>query len=324
MRNALLPEKMKYAFGIIAAIAVSVFGTTVSPASATAASPSSVSFPFTPLTVGRTVFELPLVRVRINQAVTGTFLFDTGTNVSLMTDTLAAKLGLKPQPLVKSGHPFLVAGQPSKFVTATSLRVGPMRLDAVQLILVNQRRLFLLAQHPLDGIIGTNILRSFPVLFDYPRRQITVWKPGGLTADELTAAGFAAVVPIPIKDPSGEFLYSVAVLLTNGGAKRQEDLLIDTGAERTMLSRQVAVDLALSPVGKPVPANFLDGSYPAFASTVGTLQTGSTSVNDLLVGYPADPVEERRLLGSDFLSPFCVLLDFPAGKLYLCPIRGKP
>ena len=314
---------MKCPLYILVWIASFLSGAVVLPPSAAADVPPSVSFPFTPLTVGRTVFALPLVQVRLNETVTGTFLFDTGTNVSLITDTLAAKLGQKTQPLVVSGHPFLVAGRPSTFVTAAHLQAGPMRLDAVQLILVNQRRLFSLAQHPLDGIIGTNILRSFPVLFDYPHHQITIWKTDGLTADELTAAGFAGVVPTPITDPGGQFLYSASVLLTNGGAKRQEDLLIDTGAERTMLPYQAALGLSLGPLGKSIPANFLDGSYPALPAILGMLQVGGASASGMIVGYPADPGERRRLLGSDFLSQFRVLLDFPARKLYLRSLRGN-
>lgn len=295
------------------------------PVLAAAAPPqASVTFPYAPLTVGSTVYGLPLVQVRVNDAVTGTFLFDTGTNVSLLTDTLAAKLGLTPKPVLKDGHPFQVQGQSAEAVVVSRLQAGALRLNNVQMIVWKEQALVSLAQHPLDGIIGTNIMRFFPVLFDCARSQITIWRPGALTTEELTQAGFADAAAVPLADPSGDFLYSTVVLFQNGSVKRPDTLLIDTGAERTTIANNVAVDLGLQPSGKPESANFLGSSFPAWAATVETLTLGSASLNNVLVGYPAERVIERKLLGMDALMRFRVLMDFPENKMYLAPLIIPP
>ncbi len=60
----------------------------------------SKTFSYKPYVNSLSNKNVPLVQVKINDTVSATLIFDTGTSVSIMTEELAHRLNLKSQPLI--------------------------------------------------------------------------------------------------------------------------------------------------------------------------------------------------------------------------------
>jgi predicted aspartyl protease len=260
--------------------------------------------------------ELPLVQVRMNNKLTGTFLLDTGANTSVVTDKVANKLGLTPQARYKDGKPYTVGGQAVKGITLTPMQIGPVNLAQVAVSVVPERSLSLFST-PLDGIIGTNILSVFSVFFDFPRHQITLWYPAGLSAEEINNAGFDHASVLSMTSPLDTGDYLVPVQLRQGGRSVQEGLLLDTGGGVTVISKKSARQLGLDPASHTTQPSFR-GSFVADRARLTALRLGDIEVEDKLVEYPSDDKSLfPSILGMDTLSGYRVLLDFPSKKMYI-------
>ena len=98
-------------------------------------------------------------------------------------------------------------------------------------------------------------------------------------------------------------------------------LVLDTGAERTMVS-----PAALARIGTPAPALYqvevrgVTGATRADVVSVDSLEVGNARVGPLaIVAHDADLPEADGLLGRDFLSLFSVAIDARASVVTLEP-----
>jgi len=105
---------------------------------------------------------------------------------------------------------------------------------------------------------------------------------------------------------------------------RDARLILDTGAEITVLSHAVALDAGLLPsqTVATVTLNTAGGSVRADVFRVGSVSLGeaeaknvTTAVHDL----PDAPAGVDGLLGLTFLDQFLVTVDAQKGELYLKP-----
>jgi predicted aspartyl protease len=98
-------------------------------------------------------------------------------------------------------------------------------------------------------------------------------------------------------------------------------LIVDTGAERTLISRRTAVRLGLD-LARPLRLQPLAGigqSPPAPVVRLDRLRVGATAVDGLEISVYDLPaiVRAEGLLGLDFLRRFRVTLAFDTGVLVL-------
>lgn len=102
------------------------------------------------------------------------FLLDTGASQSVITDRLAARLGLEPASqtvlLTASG------GRTARSVTAVpAMEVGPLHAVNVMATILPSDQLGL--SRPIDGILGQNVLAAAVYTIDY-RRKVIEWHSG--------------------------------------------------------------------------------------------------------------------------------------------------
>lgn len=98
-------------------------------------------------------------------------------------------------------------------------------------------------------------------------------------------------------------------------------LLLDTGAERTMISPSVLSRLGLSPVNEP-PITLKSVTGTGFASRVWVdyIEIGETRAGPFMIAvYPLDLKGAEGLLGRDFLSNFHVTIDSRERVVTLTP-----
>ncbi len=105
---------------------------------------------------------------------------------------------------------------------------------------------------------------------------------------------------------------------------RDARLILDTGADITILSRSVAMDIGLLPsqTVATVTLNTAGGSVRADVFRVGLVSVGgaearnvTTAIHDL----PDAPTGVDGLLGLTFLEQFLVTVDAQKGELHLRP-----
>jgi len=145
-----------------------------------------IDVPDSPVTLPmrRSAFGTPVVTVRIN-GVAREFWLDTGASMTLLSDDVAVKSGVKlaaPDTLALE----VVAGHiPARAVFIDSLAIGPMVARGLGAALVNRGALRLdhrivNGMHEtvnIDGVIGTDILRYLDLVIDAGAGTITISRP---------------------------------------------------------------------------------------------------------------------------------------------------
>lgn len=114
------------------------------------------------------------------------------------------------------------------------------------------------------------------------------------------------------------------VVQTKLNGTRDARLILDTGADITILSRTVAMDIGLLPsaVVATVTLNTAGGSVRADVFRVGTVAVGAAEARDVTAAVhdlPDAPAGVDGLLGLTFLDQFLVTVDARKGELHLKP-----
>lgn len=175
------------------------------------------------------------VDLKIGQQ-SGRFLIDTGAATSMVAPALTRQLGLIGTAVAGDRVQYAVAGNGCANLKASlhhlpaiatqSLRVeGLMALELSSAIIPGD----------LSGVLGMDFLTNFDILFNPSSQQLQLLPPTPLSPPESSQA-------IPLKGKLGVML---AELEING--KGPFTFLLDTGAESTFLSQQVAQKLVFAP-----------------------------------------------------------------------------
>ncbi len=310
-------------FRILLLITLLLFSGTVPPARADA--PASkryrTTIPYTPSKYGQII-----VQVRLSGGLTGTFVLDTGTSSTYVTDTLAAKMGLSPAPAVGTdGKPILLNDKQAQMVTVPLLQMSNFRLLNSPCLVLSQKSLPPLFGQPLDGILGAGVLTIYPMYFDFLKRQITLFSPSPLTVDELRSIGMEDALTLPVADltSNNRFAFACPVVMANGANRVQENLLVDTGAGGTLISEDTARQLKLQPISDNRNSPTFFGNIVVRQTDLPTLSLGSLSVNNLRLRYTQGlSASFPTHIGLDVLSQFRVLLDYKQKKMYLKPLSA--
>jgi aspartyl protease family protein len=131
-----------------------------------------------------------------------------------------------------------------------------------------------------------------------------------------TPANGAMAIPVKVRGSK----VIVAVTFNNNIAG---NLLLDTGASRTMISKRIARDLRLHSTGSG--GGYGIGGYVTVSTAhIESVKMGEVEMRNLLVmihDFSPDPSYEG-LLGFDFLSHFHMSLDLQKAMLVLTPRKG--
>jgi predicted aspartyl protease len=277
----------------------------------------------------------PLIHVHFgDSAEVATFMVDTGSGGSLIAQALADRLGMRASPYLQAdGKPWETFGRPMDAVPIDSLLIeGPPEQPLWRLNMMGDRfgvatreELYISA----DGVLGMEGLASSALLFDFAGGRMDVILPGALSPAQVRSYGFGGVggAALPLsrltKYPNfsikGDLdLFSVPVVLGSGSKATQADLLVDTGAQLTVIPREAAKALSLKSTGKHPLVGGSTGPSELNMARVPSLTLGSIRLTDVPVLYP-DKKDYPVILGMDILKNYRVLLDFPGRMMYLQP-----
>ncbi len=138
---------------------------------------------------------------------------------------------------------------------------------------------------------------------------------------EAVAADAATETPADITVPVFRVGHSLVVQARLNGS-RDAKLIVDTGANITILSNQVARDAGILPSSylSPVTLNTAGGPVRADVARLDALAVGAAEVAKVPVAIhdlPDAPTGVDGLLGLTFLDKFLVTLDTQKGELHL-------
>lgn len=146
------------------------------------------------------------------------------------------------------------------------------------------------------------------------RHEATVIGPGSAPASISSKTSGGAIM-IPVKILAGHAI--VPVTFNNSVTA---NLMVDTGASRTMVSKRVARDLRLSSMGSGTGYG-VGGRVTVSISRVESVKVGEVEIQNMPVSihdFSPDPSYEG-LLGVDFLGRFHMSLDSAKQVMVLTP-----
>jgi clan AA aspartic protease (TIGR02281 family) len=169
---------------------------------------------------------------------------------------------------------------------------------------------------PLTGSPGPGAGESTP-----PKVNSTAvpGKPDGALSSMPGAAlgGAASPIAVPVTRVGRSLVVHARLNDT-----RDARLIVDTGADITVLSNEVARDLGLSGGASGVMLNTAGGAVRAEMAKVNSISVGNARVFNVAVAIhnlPDAASGVNGLLGLSFLDKFLVTLDMEKGELMLRP-----
>jgi tetratricopeptide (TPR) repeat protein len=289
-------------------------------------------------------FELvnhrPFITLTINGGTTLRFVVDTGASLSVISDTIAARLGIKP--IARGGNARAVGGNgsfPIVYGLLDSITIGEAKIEAVPVYI---RTIHSAPDTPeiekADGYIGLSVLANYGVTLDYHAKQMTLdrtpIREEPVKPDAAKPADTPSIVgdlvngfEVPIRSTSGGLASAEAQLPK---LKRPLNFIIDTGATTTVISKAAVErnDLeGLKIKGETIRVIGAAG----IEEGVETLGLSALTVNGLrksnsrAVILSLDAVnetsgfEQHGILGGDYLEHFRVAIDLRRFQFKLTP-----
>ena len=282
------------------------------------------SISYVPNSVDHLILGQPLVEVMLNGTTTATFLVDTGSPVSVISQSLARKLGGALSPAVDDrGRAILYNGakEQSMMTKVSEISIGQLAFNDRLMLVAEEKSFMLHPGIPYDGVIGMSLLRSAALLLDTQRHTLTFCYPGTVGASTLAQLGFTAPCVLPLTEDEGA--QWVQARFSDHGNSGEERLMLDTGATQTHVSKQLAKQLDLTTISQQKQRG-LFGDSVVDVVKIGEVRLGDLTVRNFPVAAITQPMLTKTLaapslLGLDILSGYRVLMDFPGGKLYLQP-----
>lgn len=276
----------------------------------------------------------PVLLVRVNGEKTPLrFVLDTGSGMSVVSETTAKRLGLRP---VARGGLARAVGGPGRFEIVygflDSIEIGEVEVKHVPVYI----RHFYDNKNPVDGYIGVSVISKFVTSIDYGDRSFTLSREKVSAAPDLwkntASTGSLAVlngIEIPLRTTSSGFLSGEVRLESN---EKFWNFIIDTGASVSVVSEKLAAEDQISSYQQAElmrvygAAGITENVKTLILPRVMLGELSQEKINAAVLDL--DPVNETAgfrqsgILGANFLKNFRVTFDFQRGIIRLEPVSN--
>lgn len=259
------------------------------------------------------VFEMkslggrPLVDVTLNGKGPYTFFMDTGAGASMLDAGLAKELGLPVTGTLRTGSPLGKGDVEADVVTVSTVGVGDLVFENREMTLFDLAGMMPGGGGPL-GVLSYRVFEGDRLEFDYPARELRLYRGGLPEADGRDVFQFSGEIP------------TIPVTL----AGRTYEMHLDTGSPATFtlpLSEAKQLPLAAEPVvvrrGRTVDAEFeVLGADLEGDATIGAITIPRPALR-FIDGAPTGNV------GSEMIRRFVVTIDPSNNRLRIAaPAAG--
>lgn len=259
---------------------------------------------------------LILLPVEVNGEGPFEFILDTGAGTSLLSSELGQKLGVK---ILGSKKGQSAGGAVSVLLAkVSSLAVGSVKLEDVDVGLVDLSHIGKTVGAKIDGDLGYNFLKHFRVTLDYRQSEICLDDPKRFEfAGQSTAV---TEVSLRLASPAKPLI--LVDVHANGRGPFQ--FAIDTGTSTTAITPELAKQLgvASSPIGAATTGG---AQVDVTAGVLPSFQVGGARIDNLTVVVAdffamlskAVGTKLDGIVGYNFLRNYKVALDYPNETLSL-------
>jgi predicted aspartyl protease len=258
---------------------------------------------------------LILLPVSVNDQGPFDFILDTGAGTSLLATELAKKLDVQ---IISAKEGQSAGGKVSvSLAKVNSLAAGDMRLEDVDVGIVDLAQIGRTIGAKIDGDLGYNFLKDFRLTIDYQRSEIRFEDP-----NRVENFGRGARTEVPIRLATAAKPLILVDVHVNGRGPFQ--FAIDTGTSTTAITPALAGQLALA--STPIGAGTTAGAQvDVHAATVKSFQLGGASIDNMAVVVAsffemlssAVGAKLDGIVGYNFLRNYKVAIDYPNGLLTL-------
>jgi predicted aspartyl protease len=261
----------------------------------------------------RKSLNLIFARVMVNGQGPYEFAIDTGASQTVLSERLAADLGLKAITTTIM-HGVGGAGKvESRVYRVDEIDIGDLKIRNLPVGTFNDPLVTQLA----DGIIGTSMLSDFIVTVNYPEGQMELVRKAPDNSDGAIPAWYFSnllLVTLEVTSPTG----------THRG-----NFVVDTGAVTTVLSHRMAKNLGVDENTPGAKIDFgvagvggLEGVVLRVPDVTFRLQTFSESYPqvvaiDLKQISKMIGTELAGVLGYDFFADYRLTLDYHGAQIRL-------
>jgi predicted aspartyl protease len=267
------------------------------------------------------------------------FVLDTGSGMSVVSDTTARRLGLKP---VARGGLARAVGGGGRFEIVygylSSIEIGDVRVENVPIYI----RHFFDSQIHVDGYLGLSVIAKFLTSIDYGERRISLIRQNqsdtqaawtNLKAPETVAMTLPSEtsIEVPLRTTSSGFLSGEVAI---EGVERPLNFIIDTAASISVVSEQLSQEPQILDLVKPTKmkvygaAGVTDDVKVVELPKISLGLTMREKINAAVLDL--EPVNETAgftqsgILGANFLKHFRIYFDFARGAIRLDALVDKP
>lgn len=251
---------------------------------------------------------IPLEKAELG---TRSFLLDTGTDQAYLTPKGFARFQAAGGHLEADGT-----------LTVEGLTLGGMPLPPINF--APEARAY--AKNPVgnaaDGYIGTDALRSFRLGLNLSKNEIGLFPsaadPKAVLERWFGKGGTVEATSLYRKGGGNQYALDVDV---NGLTL---PMLFDTGSPLTFVREDFMPFLDGATAAHGSEVKYYDGSLQFGQARVDWVSPSGTSTGDARrIGIIPLKLGYSGILGRDAITPYRVLLDYPAGKAYFAQTPGR-
>jgi len=170
---------------------------------------------------------------------------------------------------------------------------------------------------PIVGLLGDDFLMLYDVVLDLPDHKINLYRTAGCDQASLPLWSGASY-PMPIEPANKGDTHVYVTMKINGHA---ENVVLDSGASQTIISRSDALDAGITKASLKLNAagtfrGVDDRALTGYAQTFHEIQIGHIILHDQKL-----PVlqTDTTLIGASFLWTHRVWIAYPNHTLYIQP-----
>ncbi|MBK8465048.1 MAG: aspartyl protease family protein [Chloracidobacterium sp.] len=268
--------------------------------------------------------DRPIINLRINdKSEPLRFVLDTGSGISVVSDTTAKRLGISP--ITKGGYAKGIGGD-GKFEIVYGLvrkvSIGDISIKNVPVYL----RKFQDQTQRVDGYIGLALISKFLTTIDYGNNTFALTK----RPDDKQEFQKSEEVSLPLRLTSSGFLSGEVQLQ---GIDSLLNFIVDTGASLSVISERVANHDGILPFANDEKmrvigsAGIRDDVSSFLLPRVTFGKHSRTSIKavalDLDLINESTGFEQAGILGGNFLKNYRLTFDFINSKVVFEPIRSE-
>ncbi|MES2277016.1 MAG: aspartyl protease family protein [Bacteroidota bacterium] len=268
----------------------------------------------------RTVRNMVIVSLNINDKGPFNFILDTGVGIMLITDpTMVNSINLESKRTIKI---FGVNGESYEAYITPNLKIDMPNISStgVSAAILKEDHFGLsnYAGMPIHGLLGYEFFNNLAVKLDFYDSTLTVSKPQYV---RLLRKGIR--IPLTIEDHKP---YLEASIKMSDGKTQTSKLLLDLGAGHPLSLEHMLKD-------KGLPENFiaanlgmgLTGPVTGYISRVAEIDLGKYKLKDVITSFPDKELLKDEMpivprdgsIGVGVLKRFTVIIDYSNGAMYL-------